>query len=485
MTKKVMLINTGGTIGMVPSIDGDPLSPLRPAENWKEITGLHPVLSESQLGISMGYHQFKPLLDSSQMRYENWAQMAEVIAQHYANYDGFVLLHGTDTMCYTASALSFMLENLGKPVILTGSQIPLVKPRSDAVQNLITSLVLATMPIPEVCVFFRDQLIRGNRSRKLSASGYSAFGSPNYPPLATAGEHVVVNDKFIRKVPAADQGFLPSVAMDTRVMIVELFPGLDPGVLRNLGQKGPAGDEGIHGLVLKAYGTGTAPTDPSFLEAVQLLTEGGCVVVDVSQCPEGTVELGLYETSASLLNRGVVSGLDMTPEAAVSKLMYLLAKGWSAQEVKRVMQLNQTGEQSYNIHVLEFPGTVEPVPVHSASASVPGDVNLGELTGCTLRVRGVRFAEVQEAPAGQVELRVFLNHPTANRETPWTDARLACQIQTTALPATGQALDLFGDLTAPARRLVKPGQILTLTVVCVTGKLSAQQLVVSLHERTG
>jgi len=330
---------------MINSEEGNPLSPLKPAENWKEIEANFRTLKPDYLNVETDYCQFKPLVDSSDVELKHWQEMARVIEKYYDNYKGFVILHGTDTMCYTAAALSFMLENLDKPVIITGSQIPLIKPRSDALQNFITAIQIAASNsphIPEVCIFFRDRLIRGNRARKLSSSGYSGFVSPNYPELAFAGEYITYQNNAIRKTPRNPQNFYVSSDFDSHVMVLEIFPGFNPQFLKRVLQSHTQDKDRIKGLILKTFGAGNAPGSAEFLKAIGEAT-ASAVIVDVTQCPEGTVELGLYESSSGLLDRGVISGLDMTPEAAICKLMYLLGKGWPAEEVKRQMQLDQRG----------------------------------------------------------------------------------------------------------------------------------------------
>lgn len=465
MSKKVLVINTGGTIGMVNSEPGNPLSPLRPATSWKEVTGNHPILDV--LDVDTGYYQFDPLLDSSEIRYEHWKQMADVVVSNYATYDGFVILHGTDTMCYTASALSFMLENLDKPVIITGSQIPMIRPRSDAVQNLVTAIQFAGSDtvVPEVCIFFRDHLLRGNRSRKLSSSGYSGFVSPNYPELAKAGEHIDFNARFIRQRPSQDQEFFASTFLDTHVMVLEIFPGFNPQALRNIFKKPSREEDRIKGLVLKTFGAGNAPTNREFMSAVEAITKEGTIVVDVTQCPEGMVELGLYEASSGLLSRGVISGLDMTPESAVTKLMYLLGKGWPREEVRRVMQLDLRGEQSLNVHNVEFEEPVKADPTYETSQLIPGDIDFSGYRSASIRFQDVRM--ISAASGGDkksISVKVFLNFPNANIDTPDTDPHCATIIKRD-LQGGDEAVDLFADVSSAVRRLVRPGQMAVVTII--------------------
>jgi L-asparaginase len=486
MSKKVLVINTGGTIGMVNSEPDNPLSPLRPATTWDEVAGNQPILKF--LEVETDYYQFDPLLDSTEIRYENWKKMAEVIAEHYNTRDGFVILHGTDTMCYTASALSFMLENLDKPVIVTGSQVPMIRPRSDAVQNLVTAIQIAGSDsvVPEVCIFFRDHLLRGNRSRKLSSSGYSGFVSPNYPEMAKAGEHIEFNSRFIRQRPPQDQEFYASTFLDTHVMVLEIFPGFDPQALRNIFKKPSREEDRIKALVLKTFGAGNAPTNREFMSAIEAITKEGTIVVDVTQCPEGMVELGLYEASSGLLNRGVISGLDITPESAVTKLMYLLGKGWPREEVRRVMQLDLRGEQSLNVYNVEFEEPAKANPTYQTSQLIPGDIDLSGYRSASIRFQDVRM--ISAASGGdkkRISVKVFLNFPNANADTPDTDPHHAASI-TRDLSGVEDTVDLFADASSAVRRLVRPGQMATFTIVTDSdGGIKWEKMSVSIYTNVG
>jgi L-asparaginase len=470
---KVFVINTGGTIGMVHRERDNPLSPLRPAAEWKEIAGNYPVLEPEILGVETGYYQFSPLLDSSDIVYENWKQMADVIDQNYEDYAGFVVLHGTDTMCYTASALSFMLENLNKPVIITGSQIPMVRPRSDALQNLVTAIHIAAPRnfgypvIPEVCIFFRDTLIRGNRARKLSSSGYAGFISPNYQLLAKAGEHIEFNKKFIHEPPKEGQEFYPSKILDARVMVLEIFPCFNPAILKDMFPES-SGDR-IKGLILKTFGAGNAPSNKEFLSAIEYVTKQGVIVVDVTQCAEGMVELGLYEASSGLLNRGVISGVDMTPEAAVCKLMYLLGKGWPRDEVIRKMQQDIRGEQSLNIYNIDFDQPAKANVVFREGRIVPGDIDFDKFKSASLRFQDAKFIEDQEKDI-PLKIKVFLNHPNANETTPTDDPLNAGVIERSLKPEEKEGVDLFLDVSKPVKKIIRRGEMATISLVTEPGQ---------------
>jgi L-asparaginase len=283
-------------------------------------------------------HEYEPLLDSADMHPHDWERLARDIEAHYHAFDGFVILHGTDTMAYTASALSFMLEHLAKPVMLTGSQIPLAEVRSDARENLITAMLLAAdYPVPEVCLYFSGALLRGNRSTKVSAGSFTAFASPNFAPLGTVGVEIEVALERCLKVPSAPFAVRPIGRAE--VGTFRLFPGVTASVLRNV-LRTP-----LQGLVLQSYGSGNAPLhDREFLRALEEACERGVVIVNCSQCLTGRVEMAHYATGRALHEVGVVSGFDMTPEAALSKLSYLLSQGFEADEVKVRMQQNLRGE---------------------------------------------------------------------------------------------------------------------------------------------
>lgn len=285
--------------------------------------------------------EFEPLLDSSDMTPADWLHTARAIERRYGEFDGFVILHGTDTMAYTASALSFMLEGLSKPVILTGSQVPLVEPRSDARENLITSLLLsARSELNEVCVYFSGKLMRGNRVTKVSASGFDAFDSPNEAPLAEAGVEVTFRPGSLR--PAQAGGLRVADLAEANVAAIRLFPGIRAELLGNLLR------QPLQGAVLETYGSGNAPSrDPELLERIREATARGVVLVNCTQCLRGHVDMSGYATGAALLQAGVISGEDMTPEAALGKLTWLLGKGLSPTEVAAAMPKDLRGELTY------------------------------------------------------------------------------------------------------------------------------------------
>lgn len=284
--------------------------------------------------------QLKEIIDSSNMHPKVWVEIADIIREAYDRYDGFVVLHGTDTMAYTASALSFMLENLGKPVVLTGSQLPVGMLRSDGRENIICALEIASGQnevVPEVTIFFESHLYRGNRSTKLSAENFDAFRSFNYPPLVTAGIDIRYKMRQVQPLPTVP------LAVHTKycdqVAVLKLFPGITPEVVRAV-----LHCEGLRGVIIETYGSGNAPTEAWFIEALQEAVERGIIIVDVTQCKAGSVKLKQYAVSCDMARIGVVSGGDMTIEAAVTKFMWLLGNCKDNQEVIDLMEKDLRGE---------------------------------------------------------------------------------------------------------------------------------------------
>ncbi|MEO0078127.1 MAG: asparaginase [candidate division WOR-3 bacterium] len=352
----VLVIYTGGTIGSVPCDPTDPKSPLVVVD-WSEFRRRTSSLSERladgspnyrYIGFNVDGCSIEPL-DSCNIGPEHWIQIARIIEQNYARYTGFVVLHGTDTMVYTASALSFMLDNLAKPVILTGAlRSHLTNVRNDGLQNLLTALILANpehsgLPIvPEVGVFFNRYLLRGNRARKVNASGFDAFQSPNYPPLAVAGESIVVDRRVIRSV-APHASLRLRTNLETNVVAISFFPGIQhSSLLADILR-----DENLRGVVLMAYGAGTVPATPSVLREIEAAVRRGVIALAVTQCGGGQVDLERYEASTRLLDAGVLSGVDITPEAALVKLMVLLGdKNLSLGDIRNLVRQDIAGEQT-------------------------------------------------------------------------------------------------------------------------------------------
>lgn len=333
MKKRVLILNTGGTISCIKTKQG-----YEPASHYVA-TALAEIAALNHSDMPRyTVKEYCPLLDSSNMTVSEWNQIANDITQEYHHYDGFIVFHGTDTMAYTASALSFMLENLGKPVIVTGSQIPLSEVRNDAIDNVITSLWLcAHQPINEVCIYFNQRLLRGNRTQKVSAQQFNAFDSPNYPHLATIGIDIELHRSLLLKKPKKDfklQTIAPSFIANFR-----LFPGFASDVLDYILH------QPLKGLILETYGAGNAQNnDPRFLTLLTEACQKGVIIINCTQCQQGRVEMSQYATGNTLKQAGLISGHDMTPEAAHCKLLYLLSKQLSIPEVKKLMEADLCGE---------------------------------------------------------------------------------------------------------------------------------------------
>ena len=331
--KKVLLIYTGGTIGMVRTPNG-----YAPKDGYfrAELDAI-PALSMPEMP-QWELYEMHPLLDSSNMTVAEWNKIAQLIAARYDAYDGFVVLHGTDTMAYTASALSFMLEGLSKPVVLTGSQIPLCEVRSDGRDNIITSILIAADDrVHEVCLYFGGALLRGNRATKYSADGLIAFVSPNYPPLADAGITIRYHENAL--LPKKQSALHLQLLDNVPIGVIKVFPGIQFSLFESIMT------DKLRGIVIETFGAGNIPGDGNaLLPIIRRAFEGGTVLTVCSQCPQGAVSLGAYETSNALKRAGAVSGYDMTTEAAVAKLYYLFSQGLSKERIKLDMERDLRGE---------------------------------------------------------------------------------------------------------------------------------------------
>lgn len=411
---EVLVIYTGGTIGMHDN--GIPNGPLVPVLDGRKLIKSVAQLGQLKEQVAFEVEPLKdlegaviPAIDSSDINLSHWTAMAKMIEDSYDDYDGFVILHGTDTMAYTASALSFMLENLAKPVVITGSQIPIARYDTDGIWNFVRAVQIAgyrqtELPlVPEVSICFDNCLFRGNRVRKMSTSASQGFGSPNYPVLGDIGEYIRIHRERVN--PPAQEAFFTRTGFDPRVLDFALFPGLNPEALGRILEM-----DAVQGMVLRTFGAGNAPNDtegliPILAHAVEI----GKVIVNVTPCPEGQVEAGLYAASSALLEIGVLSGLDMTPESALTKLMWLLGTEKDPDEVSSQMQISQRGEITESLVEVKYtmPKRAPDDPL-TVSARPQGVFQKAQLSRAVLRVSGL-------TAGGKTKVGVYLNnHSPAN-----------------------------------------------------------------------
>lgn len=335
--KSILVVYTGGTIGMIQHPETGAYQPF----NFDNIYEQIPVLENFHCNID--FHSFDPLIDSSDMQPAFWVEIVSVIEHKYEDYDGFVILHGSDTMSYTASAMSFMLENLNKPVILTGSQLPLGVIRTDGRENFINSIEIAcaykdeTPIVPEVAIYFENRLLRGNRTSKLNAENFNAFVSGNYRELAEVGVHIKYNYNYILK-PNFKKLKVHKL-LDCNVSILKLFPGISECVVNSI-----LSAPGLKAVILETFGSGNAPTSPWFINRLEKAIKEGIIIYNVTQCKEGSVEIGKYASSVDMGRIGVIGGKDITTESALTKLMYLLGSKFDSEEIEKLLQTSLRGE---------------------------------------------------------------------------------------------------------------------------------------------
>ena len=335
----ILIIYTGGTIGMIQNPETGALESFNFDHLLKHVPEL------KQLNINIDSKTFDPPIDSSDMEPELWSRIVTIIEENYDRYDGFVILHGTDTMSFTASALSFMLEDLMKPVILTGSQLPIGALRTDGKENLITAIEIAAAKtpdgnpvVPEVCVFFQEKLMRGNRTTKVNSESFGAFNSNNYPTLAQAGTDIQFHTRNIKK-------YVPGLKLkahheyNSNIIILSLFPGIQQEVVERVLQT-----KELRGIIFRTFGAGNAPQKKWLVDALKQATAEGKIIINITQCAGGSVHMERYETGLQLLEAGVISGKDSTVEAALTKLMYLMGKNLPTDEVRRLMGKSLEGE---------------------------------------------------------------------------------------------------------------------------------------------
>lgn len=335
----VLLIYTGGTIGMNRNPQTGALEPFK----FEHLLSNVPELA--QFSTHIATYQFTPPIDSSNMSPRLWIELTHIIADNYDKYDGFVILHGTDTMAFTASALSYMLENLTKPVILTGSQLPIGQLRTDGKENLITSIEIASAKhpdgraiMPEVGIYFNGHLMRGNRTTKQSADNFNAFESFNYPHLADAGVNISYREDLILK-PDYSKPMTPHFRLDNNVIVFTLFPGIREDLVRHV-----IATPNLRSIVMRTFGSGNAPQSPWLIKALKEASANGKTIINISQCMAGSVEMGRYDTGYQLKSAGVISGHDSTVESAVTKLMYLQARFSDPEKIRHYLNRNIRGE---------------------------------------------------------------------------------------------------------------------------------------------
>lgn len=499
--KGVLVLYTGGTIGSMPADPNDPESPQRVVE-WDKFLEMTPQLDPAQQGKRQDHVGFKvdawaldEALDSCNITPKDWQAMAEVIYKEHDNYEGFVIAHGTDTMVYTASALSFMLTNLQKPVILTGAQLShTYLSRNDGLQNLITAINFANPDknnianVPEVCIFFGSQLLRGNRCRKKDAEGFDAYFSPNYPPLGRAGAKLEVFEKNC--LPEPTQSLQLRKRLSTKVIAFDVFPGIQhSGFADRL-----LDSNNIDGVVLRAFGSGNIPTDEKFLANFERIANNPdddkrAIVQNVTQCVQGRVSLGVYETSAALLEVGMVTGFDITPEAALCKQMVMLGdEDLSKDEVAMLVQQSLAGEMSQSLYIqhLKDAGTnsIDSTDVSrrriAPKESIEGNWDADQIDTVVLRLYGASVSAENNTP---ITIDAYVNVGS--------DDTLSHDLPNYAGSFKRRRSDkefiVSFDLTNAAKQMIKAGDRVSVTTVITEGmgKLSWKRAEVAVFINEG
>ncbi len=422
LTGGVLIIYTGGTVGAVHQHAGSSDEPLVPGSTAALKSHL-PLVDGRAIKLSQGLvpvdvTSTDELLDSTNITPSDWVTIASLVEKHYDEYVGFVILHGTDTMAFTASALSFMFDNLEKPVVLTGAQRPIGETRSDALQNIITAVEIAASSllgnpvVPEVSVYFHDVLLRGCRVTKTSASAYQGFHTPNCPALATAGEHINVNEPVVRM--ASGQALTTRYGLNRNIAVLQLSPLMNLEMLERM-----LSAASLEAVILETYGVGNAPSSREFLQIIERTVKRGVKVVAVTQCRQGAVELGLYQVSAGLLQRGVISGLDMTAEAAQTKMAVLLEDPTLVDPVEALMQINLRGEQSQSLFDLSFPaGKAEPAVKVWQEGTFPGTTYYDDKLVKTAQLR-ILDLKVDSSEFCEISLKITINDSSQKATIVW------------------------------------------------------------------
>ncbi len=465
---KVLVLYTGGTIGMLPEDPENPGSPLRPvakeALNSYIRNPLDQISWEIKGLLDNSGNAVGPL-DSSSVGPKHWAYMARAIGDAYTSYDGFVILHGTDTMAYTASALSFLLQNLDKPVVLTGSQLPIFHSRTDAIMNFTTAINIAGyratgLPrVPEVVICFGDVLLRGNRTVKVSTSRWQGFVSPNYPILGRIGEHIDIQKSLLLPMPDERTPFSANTAMEESVVTIPIYPGMDAKIVdQMLGMD-------AKGFILRTFGSGNVPENNEFIEAIKRAVDTQKIVVNTTQCAEGSVDMSQYAGGFALQNAGVITGLDLTPEAALTKLMWLLAVE-SLEEAATQMQISQRGEQSGSVFDVRY-GHVgdksRPLEIAKVSSRPAGQFQTKALKRAVLRLFGLGIDGSEKG--SKVSLSVFINLPNARADTPENMPQYAGEIS--GVYNGEEETTLTMDVTSTVARVYASGHPLHLTLIAL------------------